>query len=222
MVGRICPPGLRLGRAGASGAEAPFLDLHLSISNGFVSSKIYDKRGGFGFGVVVFPFLYGGVPRSASCGVCISRLVRFAGVSGRVVGFSARGGGLTARLLRRGCRYRRLRGAFSGFCRRHCGLVSGFGVGLGALLHQGLTEPEFYGDLVYEFRRIVGGADFSGRFGGIVVCCERVGCGMGIVRRSACLVFGPVAVGGFASLFGCAPVGRASDSMMAPTWGYLF
>ena len=33
----------------------------------------------------------------------------------------------------------------------------------------------------------------------------------------ACLVFGPVAVGGFASLFGCAPVGRASDSMMAPT-----
>ena len=39
-----------------------------------------------------------------------------------------------------------------------------------------------------------------------------------MVRRSACLVFGPVAVGGF----GCAPVGRASNSMMAPTWGCLF
>ena len=53
--------------------------------------------------------------------------------------------------------------------------------------------------------------------GGVVVRCRRVGCGVDVVRRSACLVFGPVAVGGFASLFGCAPVGRASDSMMAPT-----
>ena len=46
--------------------------------------------------------------------------------------------------------------------------------------------------------------------------------GMGVVRRSACLVFGPVAVGSFASLFNCTPVGRASGSVMAPTWGYLF
>ena len=42
------------------------MDLHLSISNGFVSSKIYDKRGGFfGFDIVSFPFLDGGVPQSA-------------------------------------------------------------------------------------------------------------------------------------------------------------
>ena len=123
VVGRVCPPGLRLGRAGAADAEAPFLDLHLSISNGFVSSGIYDKRDGFGFGVVSFPFLDGGVPRSASCGVCVSRLVRFAGVSGRVVGFGARDGGLAARLLQRGCRCRGLRGTFSKFCRRNCGLL---------------------------------------------------------------------------------------------------
>ena len=63
----------------------------------------------------------------------------------------------------------------------------------------------------------MGGAGFSGRFGGVVVRCRRVGCGVGMVRQSACLVFGPVAVGGFASLFNCTPVGRASDSMMAPT-----
>ena len=63
----------------------------------------------------------------------------------------------------------------------------------------------------------MGRADFSDRFKKIVVCCGRVGCGVDVVRQSACLVFGPVAVGGFASRFACAPVGWASDSMMAPT-----
>ena len=42
MVGRIYPSELQLNKANASDTEAPFLDLHLSISNGFVSSKIYD------------------------------------------------------------------------------------------------------------------------------------------------------------------------------------
>ena len=69
MVGRVYPPELRLGRAGASDAEAPFFDLYLSVSNGFVSSKIYDKRDDFDFDIVNFPFLDGDVPRSASCGV---------------------------------------------------------------------------------------------------------------------------------------------------------
>ena len=86
-------------------------------------------------------------------------------------------------------------------------------------MHQGLSEPEFYGDLVYRFGEVEGGAGFSGRFGGVVV---RVGCSVNIIRQSACLVFGPVAVGGFASLFNCTPVGRTSDSMVTPTWGYLF
>ena len=44
MVNRMYPPELQLNRANNSDTEAPFLDLHLSISNGFVSFKIYDKR----------------------------------------------------------------------------------------------------------------------------------------------------------------------------------
>ena len=217
MFGRVCPPGLWLSRATASDTEAPFLGLRLSVSGGFVSSGVYDKRDDFGFGVVDFPFLDGGVPRSASCGVCVSQLVRFARVSGGVVDFNARNGGLTARLLQRGCRCRGLRGTFSGFYRRRCGLVSKFSIGLGTLLHQGLSGPEFCGDLVYKFKKVVGGAGFSGRFGGVVVRCRRVGCGMDVVRQSACLVFDPITVNNFASLFNCTPVGRASDSMMAPT-----
>ena len=68
MVNRIYPPELQLNKANTSDTEVPFLDLHLSISNGFVSSKIYDKRDDFDFDIVNSPFLDGDVPRSTSYG----------------------------------------------------------------------------------------------------------------------------------------------------------
>ena len=77
MVNQIYPPELQLNKANTSDTEAPFLDLHLSISNGFVSSKIYDKRDEFDF-EIDFPFLDGDVPRRPSYGIYISRLIRFA------------------------------------------------------------------------------------------------------------------------------------------------
>ena len=60
--------------------------------------------------------------------------------------------GLTAKLLKQGYQYHKLRKAFSKFYRRHFELISKFNVGLKSLLHQGLSEPEFYGDLVYKFK----------------------------------------------------------------------
>ena len=60
---------------------------------------------------------------------------------------------LTAKLLQQGYRYHKLRKTFSKFYRRHYELVSKFNVGLKTLLHQGLSEPEFYGDLVYKFKK---------------------------------------------------------------------
>ena len=222
MVNQIYPSELQLNKASVSDAEAPFLDLHLSVANGFVSSGVCDGRDDFGFDIVNFPFLDGGVPRRASCGVCISQLNRFAGVCGRVADFIARNRCLTAKLLRRGCRCRGLRGTFSKFYRRRCGLISKCGVGFGALLGEGLSEPEFYGDLVCGFGKLIGSNDFSFRFGGVVARCRRIAYGLGVVRQSACLVFGPVAVDGCAAFFGCAPVGRASGSVVAPTWGYSF
>ena len=56
MVNRIYPPELQLNKANTSDTEAPFLDLHLSISNGSVSSKIFDKSDDFDFDIVNFPF----------------------------------------------------------------------------------------------------------------------------------------------------------------------
>ena len=84
MVNRIYPPELQLNKANTSDAEASFLDLHLFISNGFFSFKIYDKRDDIEFDKVNFPFLDGDVPRSTSYGVYISQLIRFARVSSHV------------------------------------------------------------------------------------------------------------------------------------------
>ena len=97
MVNRIYLSELQLNKVNVSDAEASFLDLHLSISDGFVKTKIYDKRDDFDF--VNFPFLDGDVPRSASYGVYISRLIRFARVSIHVDDFNTRNKVLTAKLL---------------------------------------------------------------------------------------------------------------------------
>ena len=118
MVNRIYPPELQLNKANNADTEAPFLDLHLSISNGFVSSKIYDKRDDFDFDIVNFPFLDGDVPRSTSYGVYISQLIRFARVSSHVVDFNARNKSLTAKLLQQGYRYHKLRKTFERVFRR--------------------------------------------------------------------------------------------------------
>ena len=57
MVKQIYPPELQLNKANNTDTEAPFLDLHLSIASGFVSSKIHDKHDDFDFDIVNFPSL---------------------------------------------------------------------------------------------------------------------------------------------------------------------
>ena len=132
-----------LNKANTSDTEAPFLDLHLSISNGFVSFKIYDKRDDFDFDIVNFPFLDGDVPRSTSYGVYISQLIRFARVSSHVVDFNSRNKSLTAKLHQQGYRYHKLRTTFSKFYRRDHELVSKFNVGLKTLCIKAYRNRNF-------------------------------------------------------------------------------
>ena len=145
MVNRIYPSELQLNKANVSDTEASFLDLHLSISDGFVQTKIYDKRDDFDFDIVNFPFLDGDVPRSTSYGVNISQLIRFARVSSHVDDFNTRNKVLTAKLLRQGYRYHKIRKAFSKFYRRHFDIMSKYNVGLKTLLLEGLSDMNFMG-----------------------------------------------------------------------------
>ena len=94
----------------------------------------------------------------------ISQHIRFARVCSHEKDFNARNSCLAAKLLKQSYRYRQLKKAFTKFYRRHHKLVSKFNVGLKSLLHQGLSEPEIYGDLVYKFKKIMDRTDFSDQF----------------------------------------------------------
>ena len=67
---------------------------------------------------------------------------------------------LTAKLLKQGYRYHKIRKAFSKFYHKHSELM----VKYNNLLQQGISEPIFYGDLVYKFKRIVGKPNLSDQF----------------------------------------------------------
>ena len=118
MVKQIYPPELQLNKANNTDTEAPFLHLHISIENGFVSSKIYNKHDDLDFDIVNFP------------------------------GF---------------------------FYRRHYELIFKFNVGLKTLLREGLSEPEFYGDLVNKFKKFsIGRNNLSFQFRKIITRYRRV------------------------------------------------
>ena len=218
FVKYIYPSELKLNKANVSSTEAAFLDLHLSIiSNDIVSTKIYDKRDDFDFEIVNFPLLDGDVPRSTSYGVYISQLIRIARASSYVADFNTRNKLLTQKLLKQGYRYHKLGKTFSKFYRRYYALISKFQVGLKSLLRQGLSEPDFYGDLVYKLRKIVGSSNFSAQFIKIIAHCKKIGYNINVLQQTACLEVNPITVCNFAFLFNCTPVGRTSDSMMVPT-----
>ena len=105
--------------------------------------------------------------------------------------------------------------AFSKFYRRHSALLEKYSVSLKTFLQQGISEPEFYGDLVYRFRKIVGKSNFSEQFRKLINRYKRIGYSLDIMRQTACLVVNPIIVDGYASLFNCTTAVRASDPVTA-------
>ena len=53
---------------------------------------------------------------------------------------------LTAKLLKQGYRYHKIRKAFSKFYHSHSELIVKYNIGLKTLLQQGISEPIFYDD----------------------------------------------------------------------------
>ena len=133
--------------------------------------------------------------------------------------FNYRNKVLTAKLLWQGYRYFKLRKAFSKFYCRHSALVEKYSVSLKTLLQQGISEPEFYGDLVYRLRKIVRKSKFSEQFRKLTSInrYKRIvyTCSLDIMRQTTCLVVNPIIVDGYASLFNYTTAVRASDSMAA-------
>ena len=95
---------------------------------------------------------------------------------------------LTQKLLKQGYWYHKLRKTFSKFYRRYYDLISKFQVGLKSLLRQGLSEPEFYGDLFYKLKKIVGSNNFSAQFIKIISYSKKIGYNINVLQQNSCLL----------------------------------
>ena len=112
--------------------------------------KIYDKRDDFDFDIVNFLFLHGdgsGVPHMGDTYLNLLDLPELLQI------FNCRNKALTTKFLRQGYRYFKLRKAFSKFYCRHSALVEKYSVSLKTFMQQSISQPEFYGDLVYSSRK---------------------------------------------------------------------
>ena len=112
-------------------------------------------------------------PQTDSCStycqiieVYISQLICFDRASSHATDFNNRNKLLTAKLLKQGYRYHKLRKAFSKCYRRNFELIEKYHVSLkktyATTCQQGICNPEFYGDLVYKFKKIIGNPNFCG------------------------------------------------------------
>ena len=124
------------------------------------------------FDIVNFPFLDGDDPGVPHMGYTYLNLLDSPELL-QILNY--RNKALIAKLLRQGYRYFKLGNAISKFYRRHSALVEKYSVSLKTLLRQGISEPEFYGDLVYRFRKIVGKSNFSEQFRKLINCYKRIG-----------------------------------------------
>ena len=100
--------------------------------------------------------------------------------------FKTRNKVLIAKLLRQEYRYHKIRKPFSKFYRRHFDILSKYN-GLKTILLQGISEPDFYGDLVYKFRKIIDKIDFPYHFKKIIVRYKKIGYNIDVLRQTACL-----------------------------------
>ena len=81
----------------------------------------------------------------------VLQLIRFARVCSNVDGFNNRNQFLIAKLLQQGYIYHKTRKALSNFYQRHSEIIVKYNIVLKTLLQQGISEPIFYDDLVYNF-----------------------------------------------------------------------
>ena len=205
MVHRIYRAELQLNKANASDTEAAFLDLNVSIHYDTISTKIYDKRDDFFSKLPIFQFLLAmslGVPLYM---VYISQLIRFARASSHVNEFNNCSKFLTAKPLKQGYRYHKLRKAFSKFYHRHFELIEKYHVSVKKnLCNKVISNPEFYGNLVIKCKKIIGNPNFFDLFKLTVNRFWRAG--YTSMRQTAYLVFNPNMPEGYAALFSCTAV----------------
>ena len=121
------------------------------------------------------------------------------------------------KILQQGYRYHKLRKTFSKSYCRYYDLITKLRVRLKSLLRQGLSEPELYGQLMNQLKKIVGSNNFSAQLIKIISHYKKIGYNMNVLQYTTCLVVNPIRVGNFAFPFNCTPAGQTSYSSRVPT-----
>ena len=97
-------------------------------------------------------------------------------------------------------------------------MTSKFNVGQKTLLQYGLSEPEFYGDSVKKFKKLIERNDFSFHFRKLISRYRRIGYNLNVMRLSARLVFNPIMVDNYAAFIKLHAGGSGIRlTLMAPT-----
>lgn len=209
LVSSIYPIELQLNKTNSSDVSAPFLDLALSINDNIISSKIYDKRDDFDFNIVNYPNLTGDVPRMTSYGVYISQLIRFARACSSVDDFIERNKFITAKLLKQGFRYEKLRKSFSKFYHRNITLISKYQTNLKYFLRVGISQPDYYGDVINKIRKIIGKPLYVTLLKKRIKKFLNKGYNPTILQHSAGLVVDSKTMNHLAGFFDCATTGQS-------------
>jgi hypothetical protein len=85
-----------------SGKAAHFLEVDMTVENGYIHTQLYDKRDDFGFKVVTFPTFPTNIPVGSAHGLLIAQVVRYATVCDSLAIFHSRVQTLTHKLLLKG------------------------------------------------------------------------------------------------------------------------
>ena len=134
------------------------------------------------------------IPQRPSYGVhvYISQLIRFARAFSHVTDFNNRNKFLTAKLLKQGYRYHKLRKEISKFYRRHFELIEKYHVSLKTLCNKVFVIQNFMEIWYINLRKSLENPNFSNLFKRIVNRFQRAGYSFDIMRQTACLVFNPI------------------------------
>ena len=103
------------------------------------------------------------------------------------------------------------------YSKLHSEVIVIYDFGLKYLLQQGISEPIFYGDLVYKIKSTVGKPTFSDQFKKITKRYIKVEYNLDAMRQSACLILNPITVYSYGFFFNGATVGQVSNFMTALT-----
>ena len=186
MVDRIYPTELQLDKANSSDTEAPFLDFNLCISNGTVSTKIYDKGTILILIKSISLFWMAMSPGVRHMGYTYLNLLDSPELLQILMTLTTVIKPLLPNFLGRAIVILNFVRRFRNFIAdTYSALLEKYSVSLKTLLQQGISEPEFYGDLVYRFRKIVGKSNVSEQFRKLINRYKRIGYSLDIMRQTA-------------------------------------